>query len=130
MSHFAKVVNGVVEQVIVAEQDFIDRLPPERNTVWVQTSYNTREGKYVNPKNGEEMPGTPMRKNFAGKGYTYDEARDEFIPPKPFRAWVRDMDKGTWKPPRPIPRDGKLYDWDDDADDWRVVLENPIIGRI
>jgi len=75
MAHFARVTaQGIVEQVIVAEQDFIDTLPDASS--WVQTSYNTHGGVHTNG-------GTPLRKNYAGIGYTYDPARDAFIPPKP-----------------------------------------------
>jgi len=83
MSHFAKIENGFVTAVIVAEQDFINTLPDSAN--WVQTSYNTHGGVHTNG-------GTPLRKNYAGIGYTYDRQRDAFIPPKPFASWVLNED--------------------------------------
>lgn len=76
MSHFAELdANNIVTRVIVAEQDFIDTLLGR----WVQTSYNTAGGVHA-------LGGTPLRKNYAGPGYTYDEARDAFIPPRPSNA--------------------------------------------
>ena len=76
MSHFAKVENGTVTQVIVAEQDFINSGAVGDPSSWVQTSYNTHAGVH---RNG----GTPLRKNYAGIGYTYDAIRDAFIAPEP-----------------------------------------------
>jgi hypothetical protein len=86
--HFALVNNqNIVEQVIVAEQDFIDSLPEDQK--WIQTSYNTRNGVHLNG-------GTPLRKNFAGIGYIYDPEKDEFNPPAqmpteppPPQAWAK-----------------------------------------
>jgi hypothetical protein len=89
MSHFARVENGVVTAVIVAEQDFIDTLPDPSS--WVQTSYNTHGGQHPN--------GTPLRKNYAGIGYTYDAVRDAFIPPKPDPTWILDEATCLWGPP-------------------------------
>ena len=87
MSHFAKVVDGVVEIVIVAEQDFID---DHCEGTWVQNSYNTYGGVHSDGK-------TPLRKNYAGVGYTYDEDRDAFIPPKPSEGeWSLDEDTCLW----------------------------------
>jgi len=74
MSHFAQVVNGIVQQVIVAEQDFIDTLPDKQN--WIQTSYNTIGGRHT-------KGGTPLRGNYAGIGYIYDKEHDVFYEPKP-----------------------------------------------
>ena len=75
MAHFAKVVDGIVKQVIVAEQDVIDSFSD--SNLWIQTSYNTLKGEHL-------LGGTPLRKNFAGVGFTYDSKRDAFIPPSPF----------------------------------------------
>lgn len=115
MSHFAKVRNGVVEQVIVAEQDFIDRLPSEQDVVWVQTSYNTHQGQH---KKG----GQPMRKNYAGIGYSYNAGLDAFIPPKPFSKWVLDEEKGAYVAPKPMPPidipNKRFYKWNDELGDW------------
>lgn len=90
MSHFAKVENGVVTQVIVAEQDVIDS--GLFGTGWVQTSYNTSGGQH---RNG----GTPLRKNYAGIGYTYDAVRDAFIPPKPADNATLNEETCLWEVP-------------------------------
>lgn len=86
MSHFAKVENGIVTQVIVAEQDVIDS--GLFGAGWVQTSYNTL--------GGEHPEGRPLRKNYAGVGYTYDEQRDAFIPPKLDESWTLNEETCLW----------------------------------
>jgi len=109
MSHFARVnAQGIVEQVIVAEQDFIDTLSDK--TSWVQTSYNTRGGQHPE--------GRPLRKNYAGIGYSYDYVRDAFIPPKPYASWVMNEETCLWDAPTPCPTDGKLYNWDENTQQW------------
>ena len=80
MAHFAEVINGIVKRVIVAEQDFIDSGAVGNPSNWKQTSYNTHGGIH-------KLGGTPLRKNYAGINYTYDEQRDAFIPPKPYPSW-------------------------------------------
>jgi hypothetical protein len=111
MSHFAKVRDGVVVQVIVAEpeffQTFVDSSPGE----WIQTSYNTQGGEH-------KLGGTPLRKNYAGIGYTYDSVRDAFIPPKPFASWVLNEDTCLWGAPVAYPTDGKDYAWNEDTTNW------------
>ena len=103
MSHFAEVVNGIVTRVIVAEQDFIDSQPGD----WKQTSYNTFAGKHWknNLKNTEESDdqSKAFRKNYAGKGDTYDYQRDAFYPPKPFESWTLDETTCQWFPPISYP---------------------------
>ena len=112
MSHFARVnAQGIVEQVIVAEQDFIDSLPDK--TSWVQTSYNTHAGQHPE--------GRPLRKNYAGVGYTYDPVRDAFIPPQPFPSWTLNEQTCLWNPPVPAPTDGKRYTWDEATTSWVEV---------
>ena len=109
MSHFARVnAQGIVEQVIVAEQDFIDTLSDK--TSWVQTSYNTRGGQHPE--------GRPLRKNYAGIGYTYDYVRDAFMPPKPYASWVLNENTCLWDAPTPYPTDGKIYNWDENNQQW------------
>lgn len=113
MSHFARVTaQGIVEQVIVAEQDFIDTLPDR--TSWVQTSYNTHGGVHANG-------GTPLRKNYAGVGYTYDSVRDAFIPPKPYASWVLNENTCLWDAPVAYPADGKTYNWDENTQQWAEI---------
>ena len=113
MSHFAKVENNIVTKVIVAEQDVIDS--GLFGTGWVQTSYNTQGGVH---KNG----GTPLRKDYAGIGYTYDLSRDAFIPPKPFASWVLNETTCLWEALTPYPIDDKRYTWDEPTTSWVVVV--------
>lgn len=113
MSHFAKIENGIVTQVIVAEQDVIDS--GLFGTGWVQTSYNTFSGQH--PEN------RPLRKNYAGIGYTYDEIRDAFIPPQPYASWVLNESTCLWDAPSPKPNDGKIYTWDESTISWVEVPE-------
>ena len=112
MAHYAKVTDGIVEQVIVAEQAFIDT----QEGTWIQTSYNTHGGVHVN---GE----TPLRKNYAGIGYTYDAARDAFYAPQPYPSWVLDEDSCLWEAPTAMPDDGQKYTWDEATTSWVVVEE-------
>ena len=120
MAHFAKVENGVVTQVIVIDKEVLDTGHWGDPASWVQTSYNTFGGVH----NGG---GTPLRKNFAGIGFTYDAQRDAFIPPKPFKAWVLDEATCQWKAPIPMPSNNGdvhspiIYIWDDATDAWVVA---------
>lgn len=112
MSHFAQIdENNIVTNVIVAEQDFINSGAVGDPTKWIQTSYNTQAGEH-------KLGGTPLRKNYAGIGYSYDAQRDAFIPPKQFNSWVLNEDTCVWEPPTPMPTDGKLYNWDEDTTSW------------
>lgn len=106
VSHFAKVENGLVTQVIVAEQPFIDK----QTGTWVQTSYNTHGGVH-------NEGGTPLRKNYAGIGYTYDEKRDAFIAPPPFPSWVLNEETCLWESPIQRPSDG-LWIWNEESGSW------------
>ena len=106
MSHFAKVVNKIVTQVIVADQNWVDSLDGE----WVQTSYNTRGGVHSDGK-------TPLRKNYAGIGFTYDSDRDAFYSPQPFPSWTLNEESCLWKAPKPMPEDG-IYYWDEETLSW------------
>ena len=114
MAHFAKVVDGKVSQVIVAEpeffQTFVDSSPGE----WIQTSYNTHGGVHA-------TGGTPMRKNYAGIGFTYDRTRDAFIPPQPFASWTLSDSTCLWNAPVAMPTDGKMYTWDEATTAWVEV---------
>ena len=120
MAHFAKVENGIVSQVIVAEQDFINSGAVGDPSSWVQTSYNTHAGVH---RNG----GTPLRKNYAGIGYTYDEQRDAFIPPQPYPSWVLNEDTCLWDAPVPMPADKKRDQWDEATTSWVESPFNPNI---
>jgi hypothetical protein len=113
MSHFAKVVDGKVTQVIVAEPEFFDTFVDSSPGTWLQTSYNTH---------GNQHPeGRPLRGNYAGIGYTYDAQNDVFIAPKPFNSWVINEDTWLWEAPVAMPDDGKLYNWDEETTSWKEV---------
>ena len=113
MSHFAKVDNGVVTQVIVIEQDVVDTGLFGDPASWVQTSYNTYGGEH---RHG----GTPLRKNYAGIGYTYDSVRDAFYAPKPYPSWILNEYTCVWSAPvaTPAPVDGIFYTWDEETLSW------------
>lgn len=117
MSHFAQIEDGIVVNVIVAEQDFIDTL----DGTWVQTSYNTFGGVHYSPETGEPDGGVALRKNYASIGYSYDADKDAFIPPQPFPSWSLVEETCLWKPPVDVPSDGNAYDWDEDAQSWVQV---------
>ena len=119
MAHFAKVVDGIVTQVIVADQEFMDSYVDSSPGEWIQTSYNTRFGKHYAPNSNIEDGGTPLRKNFAWVGGTYDKTRDAFIPPKPFPSWTLNEETCIYEPPYPMPDDSKYYDWDEDMKYWK-----------
>jgi hypothetical protein len=116
MSHFAKVLNGTVTQVIVADPGFFDTFVDSSPGEWIQTSYNTRGGVHVNG-------GVPLRKNYAGVGFTYDRERDAFIPPKPFASWILNEETCLWDAPVAYPADGNAYVWDEPTTSWVAPVE-------
>jgi hypothetical protein len=115
MGHFAKVTDGKVTQVIVAEPEFFETFVDSSPGEWIQTSYNTQGGVHL-------LGGTPLRKNYAGIGFTYDRTRDAFIPPQPFASWVLNEDTCLWDAPTPYPTDGKVYRWDEPTTSWVEVV--------
>lgn len=108
MSHFARVENGIVKQVIRADQTFIDNLVSDQPGEWIQTSFNTYGNEH-------KLGGTPLRANFAGIGYIYDSVHDAFYAPKPVigGTWVLDTEVFLWKRPLDYPTDGQNYYWDE-----------------
>ena len=121
MAHFAQIdENNIVTRVLVVEQDFIDTGHLGDPSTWIQTSYNTYGGKHYDPKTQEEDSGTPLRKNFAGKGYTYDLDRDAFIGPSPFPSWILNETTCNWEAPVSYPTGDKLYDWDEENQQWII----------
>ena len=114
MSHFAKVIDGIVTEVLVIEQDVVDSGLFGDPTLWVQTSYNTYGGQHPE--------GRPLRKNYAGIGYTYDAVRDAFISPSPFPSWLLNEETCFWGAPIPYPDDGKRYIWDEATLAWVKVI--------
>ena len=116
MAHFAKVVDGKVTQVIVAEPEFFDTFVDSSPGEWIQTSYITRGGQHT-------LVGTPLRKNYAGIGYDYNRQLDAFIPPKPYASWVLDEETCLWNAPVAMPTDDKRYAWDEATTSWTEVTE-------
>jgi hypothetical protein len=115
MSHFAQIDgNNIVTQVIVIEQDVVDTGLFGDPASWIQTSYNTSGGIHL-------LGGTPLRKNYAGIGYTYDSTRDAFIPPKPFNSWTLNETTCLWEAPIAMPDDGKMYSWDEETTSWTEI---------
>ena len=116
MSHYAKVVNGIVAQVIVAEADFFNTFVDSSPGTWIQTSYNTHGNQHPN--------GNPLRGNYAGIGFTYDQTNDVFYAPKPYASWLLNETTWLWEAPTPMPIDGKLYRWDEATTSW---VETPVL---
>lgn len=115
MSHFAEIDNnGTVLRVIVAEQEFINSGHVGDPKFWIQTSYNTYGGRHM-------LNGVPLRKNYAGAGYTYDAVRDAFIPPQPYSSWILDESTCLWTAPVPRPNDDSEYEWDEQTVSWQQV---------
>lgn len=118
MSHFAKLdENNMVVFVTRGRQEDDGKeqeLSDRTGDRYVQTSYNTRGGVHING-------GTPLRKNYAGIGFTYDETRDAFIPPQPYASWVLNEETCLWESPVPYPADGQMYRWDEATVAWVLV---------
>ncbi len=104
MSHFAKVKNGIVDKVIVAESEFFDTFVDDTPGEWIQTSYTGS-----------------IRKNYAGVGFTYDTVRDAFIAPQPFPSWTLVESTCIWNAPTAYPDDGKDYEWNEDTTNWTEI---------
>jgi hypothetical protein len=115
MAHYAKVNNGIVEQVIVAEADFFNTFVDTSPGTWIQTSYNTHGNQHPN--------GTPLRGNYAGIGFTYDYTNDVFYAPKPFSSWILNNTTWLWEAPVARPTDDKRYTWNEETTFWDLVEE-------
>jgi hypothetical protein len=115
MAHFAKVRDGLVVEVIVAEPEFFETFIDSSPGEWIQTSYNTHGGQHT-------LGGTPLRKNYAGIGYSYDRQKDAFIPPKPYTSWILNEDTCLWDAPVAMPTDGKQYSWDEATTNWVEII--------
>ena len=120
MSHFAKVLDGKVIQVIVAEPDFFNTFVDTSPGQWLQTSYNTRGGVHYG-QDGNPDGGVALRGNYAGIGYTYDATHDVFYAPQPFPSWTLSQTAWLWEPPVAYPTDGKRYVWDEPTTSWKLV---------
>jgi hypothetical protein len=111
MAHFAKINNGIVQQVIVAEPEFFDTFVDDSPGTWIQTSYNTHGGEH-------RLGGTPLRKNYAGIGYIYDKTRDAFYAPQPYPSWTLNETTCLWDCPVAYPTDGNIYNWNEETQAW------------
>ena len=113
MSHFAKVCDGKVTQVIVAEQEFFNTFIDSSPGTWIQTSYNTH---------GNQHPeGRPLRGNYAGICYNYDATNDVFYAPKPYPSWILNNTTWLWEAPVVMPLDDKMYKWNESITNWEEV---------
>ena len=113
MAHFAKVIDGIVEQVIVA--DTAEWCEANLGGTWIQTSYNTTGNTHT-------LGGTPLHKNYAGIGYSWDGVG--FAAPQPYSSWTKNSDTYLWEAPTPMPTDGKFYEWDEETTSW---VESPTV---
>jgi hypothetical protein len=123
MAHYAKVVDGIVTEVIVADSNFIEKIKNETPGEWIQTSYNTRRGIHFNPETGQpsDDQSKALRKNYAGFGYTYDKVRDAFIPPKPYSSWLLNEETCNWYAPVDYPSDRRYYIWNEEQQKWDAI---------
>ena len=117
MSHYAKVLDGKVVQVIVAEADFFNTFVDTTPGTYIQTSYNTRGGIHYG-QNGQPDGGIALRANYAGIGYTYNLTNDVFYAPQPYSSWTISAPTWEWQAPTPYPTDGKMYKWNETTLSW------------
>jgi hypothetical protein len=120
MSHYAKVLNGIVTHVIVAEADFFHTFVDTSPGQWIQTSYNTRGNVHYAANSHTPDGGTAIRGNFAGVGHIYDSTHDVFYPPSPYPSWTLNTTSWTWQPPTPYPSSGN-YTWNEATKAWVAV---------
>jgi hypothetical protein len=127
MAHFAKVRDGIVRNVIVADEEFINSYDDGEAGVWIQVSYNVFGGLYIDPEtreaveNQEEMISehpSRRRKNYPSVGYKYNKVLDFFYPPQPYPSFTLNNDTGLWEAPTPRPDDGKSYRWNEEELSW------------
>ena len=123
MSHYAKVLDGKVIQVITAEADFFKDFTDSSPGQWIQTSFNTKGGVHYDSQNKPDG-GVAIRANFAGIGYTYDSENDVFYASQPFPSWTISAPNWTWQAPVPYPNDGKNYYWDEPTKSWILATNN------
>ena len=121
MSHFAKVLDGKVTQVIVAEPEFFTTFVDSTPGQWIQTSYNTRGNIHYAPNSNTPDGGVALRGNYAGIGYIYDAKNDVFYQPQPYASWTLNHTTWLWEPPTPYPTDDKIYRWDEPTTSWVEV---------
>lgn len=129
MAHFAKIVDGVVVKVLVAEPEFFDTFFDDSPGKWLQTSYNTYKGVHwtANRQAPSADQTKALRKNYATIGYSYDESLDAFIPPKPFPSWILNETTCHWEAPTPMPNSGPPVRWNEQTQAW-VEFTDGIVG--
>jgi hypothetical protein len=126
MGHYAKVNYGIVEKVIVAEEDFFNTFVDTSPGEWIKTSYNTRGGIHYQPNSNtpSDDQSKALRKNYAGIGYTYDRTRDAFIPKKPYNSWILNEQTCLWEAPVAKPtaqlEENQYYSWNESIINWEV----------
>jgi hypothetical protein len=118
MSHYAKVVSGVVTQVIVAEADFFTTFVDSSPGDWIQTSYNTRANVHYLPNSNTPSGNIALRGNYAGIGHIYDRANDVFYTTSPYPSWQISSNTWTWQAPTPMPTEGGPYQWNEANTSW------------
>mgnify|MGYP001448613785 CR=1 FL=1 len=129
MSHYAKVRQGKVVDVIVASDSYMSNLVDTTPGKWIKTSYNMRGGSYYEPNHASKASDQSVvnadegrkRKNYAGVGYHYDTTKDVFYPPQPFNSWSLNTTTYQWEAPKTMPDDNKLYTWNESKEDWEEV---------
>lgn len=123
MGHYAKVVNGIVEKVIVAKADFFNTFVDDSPGTWIKTSYNTRGGIHYQPNTNTPSADQTkaLRGNYAGLGYIYDSSNDVFYPPSPYNSWTLNETTWNWEPPVAYPEDDNPYDWNEDTQTWDQI---------
>ena len=120
MSHFAKVVDGKVVQVIIAEEDFFKTFVDTSPGQWIQTSYNTKANIHYG-SDGQPDGGVALRGNYAGIGYIYDRTNDVFYEQQPYPSWSLNKSTWSWESPIPMPTDGQKWDWDETVKNWVIT---------
>ena len=121
MSHFARVENGIVTDVIVAEQDFIDSGAIGDPSLWIQTSFNTKQNVHYDPITSEPDGKLPFRGNYAGIGYIYDKKNDVFYAQQPYPSWTLSTDTWSWVAPVPYPESVEFYIWNESSLSWDEI---------
>ena len=123
MGHYAKVQNGKVVKVIVADASFFNNFVDDSPGNWIKTSYNTRGGVHYQANSNEpsEDQSKALRGNYAGIGYTYDSTNDVFYAPQPYDSWILNTENFLWESPIEYPTDGKNYIWDESTQSWVII---------
>ena len=121
MAHYAKVLNKVVQRVIVAEADFFNTFVDDSPGEWIQTSYNTRGGVHYQPNSDtpSDDQSKALRKNYAGVGYHYDGTG--FYAPQPYNSWTLNTTSYLWEAPVAYPDDGQAYKWNETDQQWDLI---------